>query len=163
MIRYITYFISRRCTGCGKPPAGCISFPTMTYIGCMNGAGCVYPEGLSNTAVAAPWSGGNADGFAQNYLGTYDMRSHDEPGIFYLNSGMGGLDSRSVRNPFFQRSTVPPLLFQPQVSTPLWWWHRSRSDALMCPMRCQHCILVQHKSRETPEYQSNFVIVTCYM
>ena len=30
-------------------------------------------------------------------------------------------------------------------------------------MRCQHCILVQHKSRETTEYQSNFVIVTCYM
>ncbi len=32
--------------------------------------------------------------------------------------------------------------------------------ALMCPMRCQHCILAQHQSRETTEYQSNFVIVT---
>ena len=62
----------------------------MTYIGCMNGAGCVYAEGLPNTAVAAPWSGRNTDGFAQNYLGTYDMGSHDEPGVFYLNSGMGG-------------------------------------------------------------------------
>ncbi len=51
----------------------------MTYIGCMNGAGCVYAEGLSNTAVGALWSGGNADGFAQNYLGTCDMGSLDEP------------------------------------------------------------------------------------
>ena len=42
----------------------------------MNGAGCVYAEGLSNTAVGAQWSGGNADGFAQNYLGTYDIGSH---------------------------------------------------------------------------------------
>ena len=62
----------------------------MTYIGCMKCAGCVYAEGLSNTAVGAPWSGGNADGFAQKYWCTYDMGSHDEPGVFYLNSGMGG-------------------------------------------------------------------------
>ena len=56
----------------------------------MNGAGYVYAEGLSQMAVGALWSGGNADGFAQNYSCTYDMGSHDEPGVFYLNSGMGG-------------------------------------------------------------------------
>ena len=65
----------------------------MTYIGCINGAGCVYAEVLSNTALGAPWSGGNADGFAQNYLRSCDIGSHDEAGVFYLSSRMGGLES----------------------------------------------------------------------
>ena len=65
----------------------------MTYIGCINFAGCVYAEVLSNTALGAPWSGGNADGFAQNYLRSCDIGSHDEAGVFYLSSRMGGLES----------------------------------------------------------------------
>ncbi len=76
MIRRIVSCNSRRLTGFGRPPAGCISFPTMTYIGCTTGAGCVYAEGFSNTAVGALWSGGNADGIAQNHLDTYDIGSH---------------------------------------------------------------------------------------
>ena len=53
-----------RSTGFAVLPEGCVNFPTMTYIDCMNGAGCAHVEVLSNTDRGALCSGGCEDVFA---------------------------------------------------------------------------------------------------
>ena len=58
----------------------------MMYIGRVNGAGCVYAEGLSNTALGALWSGGNADGFAQYCFTSYDFGLHAHAALFLLTT-----------------------------------------------------------------------------
>ena len=51
-----------RSTGFAVLPEGCVRFPTMPCIGCMNGAGCSQVEVLSNTVRGALFSGGCEDG-----------------------------------------------------------------------------------------------------